>query len=180
MRLLLMSAALLPLLADASPRYAGKPIQPLIENAEKLNTECRGGSGDKKTTMDACDARDKAYAEVYQQGWCYGGDYQIQAKKEWRPCATTVPPRFDPEAHCTLVSAVSGSPSEFIKNGCLESEQSSYDKVKRSWADVPDDTQNHCTTVALTQKGGSYMILEGCLQQEAEARKRNSGFQFKY
>lgn len=180
MRLLLFTLAFIPMLASASPRYAGDAIQPLIEKSDVLNDQCRGGSGDKKETLDACYDRDKVIAEIKSRGWCYGGEYQIQANKEWRPCASTVPPRFDPETHCDRVGSVTGAPSELIKSGCLESEQDSYDSVKRVWADIPDATQKHCTTVALTQVGGSYMILDGCLQQEAEAKKSNSSFKFKY
>ncbi|WP_110993120.1 hypothetical protein [Pseudomonas sichuanensis] len=180
MRLLLITLAIFPLLASASPRYVGDAIQPLIEKSDQLNDQCRGGSGDKKETLDACDARDKVISEINSRGWCYGGDYQIQANKEWRPCSSTIPPKFDPEIHCDRVGAVTGAPSELIKNGCLKSEQESYNAVKRKWADIPDATQKHCTTVALTQEGGSYMILYGCLQQEAEAKKSNSSFKFKY
>ena len=42
----------------------------LVEEALMLNSQCRGGSGDKATTWRACEKRDAAFDHLRAQGIC--------------------------------------------------------------------------------------------------------------
>lgn len=52
----------------------------MIDQWERLNAQCRGGSGDQPATMAACDAREVATARLNDAGICYGkqGQYGLQ------------------------------------------------------------------------------------------------------
>lgn len=64
-----------------------------------------------------------------------------------------------------------------IYSGCLEMEQDSYNKLKRSWSSLAEKTQKYCDRVAKTS-GGSYMLLDGCIDMETEAAANPKGFKF--
>lgn len=78
-------------------------------------------------------------------------------------------PRYDPETHCDNVAGDSSR----LYNHCIESEQESYDAVKRAWANVPERPRSHCADIA-----DSYRLLEHCLKRETEADENRSGFSF--
>ena len=40
------------------------PIETLLAEVDKLNDQCRGGSGDSAKTTEACDKRDAKFNEV--------------------------------------------------------------------------------------------------------------------
>ncbi|HHH9441325.1 TPA: hypothetical protein ACP32N_003264 [Pseudomonas aeruginosa] len=61
-------------------------IQSLISEFDRLNDECRGGSGDNPKTMDACNKRDSLYKTVEAAGWCYGENSTYGYQKTWNPC----------------------------------------------------------------------------------------------
>ncbi|WP_151743011.1 MULTISPECIES: hypothetical protein [unclassified Acinetobacter] len=72
--------------------YAGyfppKEIQKQIEQVEKLNDKCRGGSGDDPATIKACDKRDQFVKNVEKKGYCYGAlnkDASV-SQYQWLPC----------------------------------------------------------------------------------------------
>lgn len=89
-------------------------------------------------------------------------------------------PRFDVDRHCQEVASFGGAPSEVIRSGCFDMEQSAYDKLKDSWSDIPGSTRKHCLEVATFGGPGSYSLLEGCLQMERSAREQNQSRRFKY
>lgn len=59
----------------------------LIKQADKLNNQCRGGSGDNPATMKACDKRDKLIEVLASKGWCYGHEGQAGYERQWEKCA---------------------------------------------------------------------------------------------
>lgn len=56
----------------------------LIDRADELNADCRGGDADKVDAV--CKQRDDAYKAAEAAGWCYGQDVQVQADSAWAPC----------------------------------------------------------------------------------------------
>lgn len=61
-------------------------IQEDIAKVERLNDQCRGGSGDSPATMRACANRDAAIAALERRGWCFGHASQAMFEREWEPC----------------------------------------------------------------------------------------------
>lgn len=88
-------------------------------------------------------------------------------------------PIYDVKGHCESVAAFGGSPSQSILNGCLNMEQSAYNRLKPVWDTLPTAMKNHCDQVATFGGGGSYSILSGCVDQEISAAKANETFRFK-
>lgn len=64
-----------------------------------------------------------------------------------------------------------------IRNGCIEMEQDSYNKLKQIWGDLPAKSRRYCTDVAQVA-GGSYNILSGCIDMEVEAAGESKPFQY--
>lgn len=85
-------------------------------------------------------------------------------------------PRYDPERYCREVSETVGG-SAIIFNTCVEQEQSSYDKLKRSISSLPARTVSYCDDVA-SAVGGTYQILETCIDQEVGAAASAPRFRF--
>jgi hypothetical protein len=52
----------------------------------EANEQCRGGSGDDQTTMDACDERGAYAKRLDQLGWCYGKHNQSGYQMKWHRC----------------------------------------------------------------------------------------------
>ncbi len=57
-----------------------------IDQAERLNDKCRGGSGDDPNTQKACDQRDTAYNKLAKDGWCYGKPGDAGYQRTWQRC----------------------------------------------------------------------------------------------
>jgi hypothetical protein len=72
--------------ATAAPENPSQELALLIAEEEKLNDKCRGGSGDDKATLEACDERDALYKKIEANNWCWGHDGQIGADRTWEPC----------------------------------------------------------------------------------------------
>jgi hypothetical protein len=68
------------------PEAPSNEVKSLIAEEEKLNDKCRGGPGDDKETLKACDERDSVFGEIKARGWCWGHDGQIEADKVWERC----------------------------------------------------------------------------------------------
>jgi hypothetical protein len=68
-------------LAQAGPRPGG-----LISQWTRLNTLCRGGSGDDPKTMQACEARQDIGRKIDKANWCYGKKGQYAYQYEWHAC----------------------------------------------------------------------------------------------
>ncbi len=81
-KLLLAMILFLPLLAHTASDES------LIKQANKLNDQCRGGSGDNLATIKACDKRDKIIDELALKGWCYGHEGQAGYQRQWEKCYT--------------------------------------------------------------------------------------------
>ncbi len=64
---------------------AGKD-KALIDHADKLNDQCRGGSGGEQQTMKACHQRDIAMEQIRKAGWCWGPDDVPGYEKRWVRC----------------------------------------------------------------------------------------------
>ena len=75
---------------EAEGRKGHKPSDPQtdtsIRRAEKLNGECRGGSGDSPKTLVVCAKRDAAYAALEKRGVCWGPNDASGAEKRWVSC----------------------------------------------------------------------------------------------
>ncbi len=68
-----------------------------------------------------------------------------------------------------------------LKNACMDQEQTAYDKLKNSWAQVPAKTRTWCDQVAKSGGRGSYMMLEQCVDMEHTSKQKagdNSKFRF--
>ena len=87
-------------------------------------------------------------------------------------------PTYPVERWCDQVAKSAGPRSEMIYGGCINQEQTAYDHLKGSWAELPLQTRNWCDQVARSSGGGSYMILNGCVDQESSAREQNSTRRF--
>ena len=61
-------------------------IKYLISEVDRLDSACRGGSGDNPKTFEACDKRDDLYKIVEAAGWCYGENANYGYQKTWNPC----------------------------------------------------------------------------------------------
>ncbi len=72
--------------ADAGSASPSNEIKALLATWETLNDRCRGGSGEDRKTMDACDEREKTGGQLGSQGWCYGEPGQAGYQKKWQPC----------------------------------------------------------------------------------------------
>lgn len=73
-------------LVNASRQRPTGADKSLIDQMEKLNSQCRGGSGDNPATMKACDQRDAVMAQITRRGWCWGPDSVPEASKGWIRC----------------------------------------------------------------------------------------------
>ena len=69
--------------AQAQSRNDPRTMQRLWYQA---NEQCRGGSGDDKATLDACDEREAYSKRLGQIGWCYGEPDQAGYQMKWHRC----------------------------------------------------------------------------------------------
>jgi hypothetical protein len=88
-------------------------------------------------------------------------------------------PDYDVKAHCQRISAIGGTPSQMILQGCYQQEQAAYDALKPMWDTLPAALRAHCDHIARIGGGGTFMILQGCIEQETSAAQQNDKFQFK-
>ena len=65
-----------------------------------------------------------------------------------------------------------------IYNGCIDQEQTSYNRVKPNWDQLPSKVRDWCDQVALAGGAGSYSILEGCIKQELDASNIKQNFEY--
>ena len=85
---------------EVAPHVAQEP-QALIDQWGRLNSACRGGSGDNPATSKACQARGVVEAKLDAAGWCYGRPNEFGNQSDWHPrsegCADDVPtsPPYD-------------------------------------------------------------------------------------
>lgn len=67
------------------PAFAAT-IQQDIAEADRLNSLCRGGSGDNPATARNCEKRDAAHAAIERRGWCWGHEGQAGYERQWEKC----------------------------------------------------------------------------------------------
>jgi S1-C subfamily serine protease len=53
---------------------------------EEQNSNCRGGSGDRPETWQACEAREHTQMSAQAAGWCYGREGQAGYEMDWHRC----------------------------------------------------------------------------------------------
>lgn len=89
LRLVLASGALLTLSIPAMslPAAMSPDAKAVASRWEKLDQKCRGESGDKPSTMDACERRESVAAKMKPFGWCLGKNNQTTAEQDWHRCA---------------------------------------------------------------------------------------------
>lgn len=58
----------------------------IIKQVDKLESQCRGGSGDNPATTEACEKRDILVNELKEKGWCYGHEGQAGYQRKWEKC----------------------------------------------------------------------------------------------
>ncbi len=70
-----------------TPKENFSPVQQdLIAQAEKLNEQCRGSSGDTVGIEAICAQRDKAYEALEKKDVCWGPDNAAGFEKRWTTC----------------------------------------------------------------------------------------------
>ena len=74
------------LLLQAHPALAAPKPNGLIADWTRLNSLCRGGSGDDPATMKACGERDALTPRIEAAGWCYGQKGQFGYQYRWHAC----------------------------------------------------------------------------------------------
>ncbi|WP_421590753.1 hypothetical protein [Shinella sp. M27] len=62
-----------------------KTVETLIEQWADEEENCRGGSGDDPSTLEACERRSVVSARLERLGYCYEGE--TTASSEWKLCA---------------------------------------------------------------------------------------------
>ncbi|VVP68785.1 hypothetical protein PS914_00765 [Pseudomonas fluorescens] len=86
--------ALIAVLAGAPIMTKAAPLttiqaKTLIEQANTLNSQCRGGSGDDPKTTRACAERDVVGSKLGKAGWCYGEGNEAGYLRYWKTCGAT-------------------------------------------------------------------------------------------
>jgi hypothetical protein len=61
----------------------------LLSQWHDENGECRGGSGDKPETLEACDRREELSVKIGRLNWCYGREGEYGYQNEWHQCGPT-------------------------------------------------------------------------------------------
>lgn len=84
MRITLALAILVGL--QAYPAWAAPKPGEMIAEWTRLNSLCRGGSGDNPATMKACGERDALTPRIEAAGWCYGQNGQSGYQYQWHAC----------------------------------------------------------------------------------------------
>lgn len=57
------------------------------------NERCRGGSGDRPETWQACEERGRYGARLEGLGWCYGLPGETRSDRTWHRCRALSPQR---------------------------------------------------------------------------------------
>ncbi|MEO9525776.1 caspase family protein [Roseibium sp.] len=68
-------------------RKTGTPSH-IIQNWYRENDACRGGSGDRSATLEACERRDFISIRLKNFGWCYGRKGETGSQHRWHHCDT--------------------------------------------------------------------------------------------
>ena len=59
---------------------------PMVISYERLNDECRGGSGDDPQTITTCEQRQALGRKLDARGLCKGRDDEAGYQMQWHPC----------------------------------------------------------------------------------------------
>lgn len=73
-------------LAPSAFGQSRNDLQTMIRLWTQANLQCRGESGDKKSTLDACEEREAYSKRLGQLGWCYGREGEAGYQYRWHPC----------------------------------------------------------------------------------------------
>lgn len=87
-RLFLAPGALLALSIPvmALPAAMSPEAKAVAARWTKLDQKCRGESGDKPSTMRACEQRESVGAQMKPFGWCLGKTHESTAEQDWHRC----------------------------------------------------------------------------------------------
>lgn len=112
--------------SDAS----SQSIDAMLNEVNRLNGLCRGGSGEDPKTLKACDQRDTLGTEIQARGWCWGPKNAIGADKHWMLCKDDLSDAAPPPPQHWFVKAASGDCED------LTVEQARQKLVARGHRDV--------------------------------------------
>ncbi len=94
----------------------------------------------------------------------------------WVQYANADLPRYNPTAYCDQVAAFGGAPSNVIRSGCLEREQTAHDDLLPLWDQLSSTLRRHCDEEAQSGGGGSFVFLKASVEEEQNA-DRNTKLQ---
>lgn len=80
----LLLLVIVPSIAQAAK--PPKDVASLIAEEERLNKKCRGGSGDDRAIIKACNQRDVIFKQIQAKNWCWGREGQYEYQKKWQKC----------------------------------------------------------------------------------------------
>lgn len=85
-------------------------------------------------------------------------------------------PKYNVDKFCNQLSkAADGSAA--VKNACFDLEQETYNKLKKEWKNIPENTKTHCDTIA-RGLGESYQAFNECVKLEAKEQKKKKEFKY--
>lgn len=74
---------------DEEEKNISSTEKKIVQEWYELNEICRGGSGDERKTLRACDMRDQLYRKMRSMNLCYGKNGQYGYQYRWHHCAPT-------------------------------------------------------------------------------------------
>lgn len=153
--------------AQAEAPYKGWVGQ-LIVLADKLNDQCRGGSGDAAATKKACDWRANVLRQINEEGWCWGPASAIGADKRWVRCGTTVS-STEFQAFAVFQGSRKTPPMQLSHDACEAGEGARA----RVASPIPYDTSVlHACWQKTSLTGGPETVVRVCVRERGLASGR--------
>jgi len=82
---------------------------------------------------------------------------------------------YNVSQYCEEIARFGGKYSYSMRNGCIDNEQGSYDKLVMMWPSLPFNIVDDCLSTAGFVSGG-YSILEGCITYQLGERANPHSF----
>ncbi len=89
-------------------------------------------------------------------------------------------PHYDVAALCKEAASFTGTYSALGESGCIDLEQTAYNKLKLMWDDTSDRIRKVCKEAAQAGGEGSYTSLLGCIALEEQAQTELPNKKFNY